>query len=243
MEGFDDASYGDRIADVYDEWYEDLGDVDALIALLESFAPSGRFLELGVGTGRLALPLAGRGVRITGVDSSASMIARLRAKDSSGCIEVIEGDMVNDLPDAEFDVVFVAYNTLFSLRSAERQGELFAAAARRLAPRGRFVVEAFVPDSRPAGGTVGVRTLTADRVVLTADLHDPAAQTIDGQFIEFTESHGVRLRPFSLRYSTPAELDAQAERAGLRLVDRWQDARRRPFSSDSATHVSVYGRP
>lgn len=246
MQGYGESSYGDGFADVYDDWYHDVSDVDSTVALLTSLvAPDqlrdGRYLELGIGTGRIALPLAETGARVTGIDASRAMIERLRAKDPSGKVSVIVGDMLRGLPDASFDVVFVAYNTLFALRSYERQHELFAEVSKRLVPGGSFVVEAFVPDvGRPAGGNVGVRTMAADRVVLMADVHDPESQTVDGQFIEFTDGAAVRLRPFSIRYSTTTELDRMATDAGLSLAERWEDTRRTPFRHDSVTHVSVY---
>lgn len=241
MQGYGESSYGDGFADVYDDWYHDVSDVGATVELLSSLAPRGRFLELGIGTGRIALPLADTGASVTGIDASQAMIERLRAKDPAGRVSVIAGDMLRGLPDATFDVVFVAYNTLFALRSFERQHDLFAEVARRLTPTGCFVIEAFVPENdRPAGGNVGVRTMAVDRVVLVADVHDPSTQTVDGQFIEFTDGSTVRLRPFSIRYSTPAELDRMASDAGLHLAERWEDARRTHFRHDSVTHVSVY---
>lgn len=259
MKGYGDATYGDHFADVYDDWYHDVTDVTATVEFLDSLAPRGQFLELGIGTGRIALPLADTGASVTGIDASRAMIDRLRTKDPTGRVSVIVGDMLRGLPDATFDVIFVAYNTLFALRSAELQRQLFAEVARRLTPTGSFVVEAFVPDAqRPAGGNVGVRTMATDRVVLVADVHDPVAQTVDGQFIEFirrgestkvgdfsgdgdfSEGGAVRLRPFSIRYSTPDELDRMATDAGLRLGSRWEDTNRTPFDDESATHVSVY---
>jgi hypothetical protein len=118
---------------------------------------------------------------------------------------------------------------------------LFANVASRLAPGGVFVVEAIVPDpQRPAGSTVGVRSMKADRVVLSVDMHDPEAQHVDGQFVEFTEAGGVRLRPWSIRYSYPHELDDMAATVGLRLSHRWVNMNQEPFTPDAETHVSVY---
>lgn len=243
MRGYDANSYGDAFADVYDDWYQNVTDVAATIEFLVALGDDGPFLELGVGTGRLAVPLAERGARVTGIDSSEAMVARLRAKAGGDRVAVEVGDMSRDLPTGPFRVVFVAYNTIFGLLSADDQSSLFRRVTEVLEPGGHFVVEAFVPDTdRPAGDNVSVRTLDADRVVLGADRHDPATQTIDGQLIEITERFGVRLRPFRIRYSTPAQLDEMARAAGLELVARHEDVTKRPFDAESPTHVSVYSR-
>ena len=119
--------------------------------------------------------------------------------------------MVDEMPDGPFEMVFVAYNTLFNLADRDRQARCFRAVADRLAPGGRFVVEAFVPDDPPRdGAAVTVRSMTADRVVLSVSIHNPAEQLAEGQFVELTETAGVRLRPWSIRYAPPAELDAMA---------------------------------
>lgn len=239
MDGFHDASYGDAFADVYDEWYSGISDVDATVRTLTALADGRPVLELGVGTGRLAVPLAAAGVPVTGVDSSAAMLDVLAAK--AGSVEAIRGDMVDGLPDGPFGVVFVAYNTFFNLTSAARQQACFHAVAARLGPGGMFVIEAAVPDpGRPAGGTVAVRSIAADRVVLSVDVHVPGEQRVDAQLIELTEAGGVRLLPASIRYAAPAELDAMAAAAGFELGERWEDFAQAPFVADSAHHVTVY---
>lgn len=245
MKNFHDSSYGDAFADVYDDWYADVSDIEATIATLRQLGGNGRYLELGVGTGRIALALMATGAQVTGIDASRAMLDRLRENsghhDEASTVDVVHGDMVDDLPAGPFDVVFIAYNTVFSLRSPQRQAQLFASVAARLAPGGTFVVEAVVPDpQRPPGGTVGVRTLSADRVVLSVDLHDPDNQQVDGQFVEFTEAGGVRLRPFSIRYCYPHELDAMATKVGLSLRSRWGDMGQTPFDETSLGHVSLY---
>lgn len=243
MHGYEDRDYGDAIADVYDSWYADITDLDASIEFLGRFVGDGRVLELGVGTGRLAVPLAAAGASVVGVDVSTAMLDRLRDKDPDGRIDTILGDMVDDLPDTTFDLVFVAYNTFFNVRDPDRQRLLFRRVADRLAPDGVFVIEAFVPDSdRPGGDSVGIRSMTADAVVLRADRHDRDAQTIDGQLVEISESGGVRLRPYRIRYATPDQLDDMARQAGLVLAERWENTLRDPFDAESPTHVSVYRR-
>ena len=145
------------------------------------------------------------------------MLDGCAAKPGAELVDVHLGDMVDDLPDGPFDLVFVAYNTLFNLATADRQAGCFAAVADRLAPGGRFVVEAFVPDDPPRdGAAVTVRSMTADRVVLSVSIHDPARAARRGAVRRAHRTAGtVRLRPWSIRYAPPAELDAMAAAAGL----------------------------
>ena len=246
MQGYGADSYGEAFADVYDDWYATVTDVEATVALTTRLAgPAGRLLELGVGTGRLAIPMAQAGLTVTGIDTSAAMLERLAAADVSGSVTVVRGDMVDDLPDGPFDVALAAYNTLFNLVDDGAQQRCFRAVADRLAPGGSFVVEAFVPDAAAdqraeSGSSVEVRSMGVDHVVLSVSRHDPGEQRAEGQFVTFTESGGVRLRPWMIRWSTPAELDAMAAAAGLALGERWADMAMTPFTDDSPHHVSVY---
>lgn len=243
VDDYEDQDYGDAIADVYDSWYGDLTDVDATTEFLSRFVSDGPVLELGIGTGRLAIPLADAGLNVVGIDVSDGMLERLRAKDPDGRVRTVLGDMVDDLPDGPFDLVFVAYNTFFNVRDADRQRRLLANVAERLTDDGVFVIEAFVPDvGRPGGDSITIRSMTTDAVVLRADRHDPLDQTIDGQLIEFTEAGGVRLRPYRIRYASPSELDDMAAGAGLVLTERWENTRRDAFDDESPSHVSVYRR-
>ena len=247
MRGYDQQSYGDGFADVYDEWYADVTDVGATVRRMTALAgPGGRVLELGVGTGRLAVPMTAAGLRVIGVDSSRPMLDRLAERDAAGTVTVIHGDMVDDLPAGPFDAALVAYNTIFNILDEGGQQRCFDAVAARLGTGAAFVVEAFVPDAdRPPTSTsdVSVRSLAADHVVLSVSVDDPAHQRAEGQFVQFTESGGVRLRPWSIRWSTPEQLDAMAARAGLVLRDRTTDMAGRPFTPDSEQHVSVYEKP
>ncbi|HET9548168.1 MAG TPA: class I SAM-dependent methyltransferase, partial [Desertimonas sp.] len=159
-------------------------------------------------------------------------------------VAAVHGDMVDDLPAGPFDVVFVAFNSLFMLTDPVRQQACFAAVATCLAPGGAFVVELFVPWDPPRGGShVEVRSMTTDRVVLVASRTDPATQQVCGQFVELADGEPVRLRPYVLRYSQPSELDQWATAAGLRLAERHADVERSPFTDDSPFHVSVYRKP
>ncbi len=246
MEGYDETTYGESFADVYDEWYQGISDVAVTVADLIDLAGAGPVLELGIGTGRLAVPLAeaAPGLRVYGVDTSPAMLARLAERDTAGLVDARLGDMIDGLPDGPFALAFVAYNTIFNLTGDGTQEACFRAVADRLAPGGRFVVEAFVPDE-PArsGDDVSVRSMSATRVVLSVTVHDPERQAASGQYVELTEGAGVRLRPWSIRYATPAQLDAMAAGAGLALEHRWARFGREPFGDDAPRHVSVYRRP
>lgn len=251
MEGYGPASYGDAIADIYDQWYGELsgtGDaVDALVELAGATANT-RALELGIGSGRLALPLASRGVDVWGIDTSQAMIDQLRSKPGGTDIRVTVGDMsvldlsaVADGAEPRFGLVFVAINTFFNLTTAEAQQQCLRRVHDVLEPGGRFVLEAFVPDVDRPTNVVEARTVAIDHVILTAARHDPVEQTVTAQFIELRES-GIRLRPLVIRYAPVAELDAMASSAGLQLVDRWSDWKGSPFTENAGVHVSLYGR-
>ena len=255
MQGYDSTSYGEAFADVYDDWYGDISDVEATVQMLAGLSrvagPELPLVELGVGTGRLALPLAALvdPTPVIGIDSSPAMLARLHAKATPGAsgapghVTTLLGDMVDGLPQGPLGVVFVAFNTFFNLGSATRQLACFEAVASRLGPGGSFVIEAYVPDDPAHSGShVEVKTITADRVVLSVARYDGITSRAEGQFIELTESGGVRLRPWSIRYAAPAELDEMAAAAGLTLRSRRETADGAPFEADSDRHVSVYGR-
>lgn len=245
MEGYDATTYGAGFAGVYDEWYRGITDVPATVATLIELAGGGAVLELAVGTGRLAVPLAAVGARVTGVDASAQMLALLTAADPGGNVVQVLGDMVDDLPGGPFALALIAYNSLFNLTDADRQAACFAAVAERLTPGGRFVVEAFVPDEPfRDGDSIDVRTMAAGHLVLSVTRNDAAAQTALGQFVDIAGPPGepatVRLRPWAIRYATPAQLDGYAAAAGFAREHRWEDFSRAPFTADSPRHVTVY---
>lgn len=242
MRGYDSTSYGDGFADVYDEWYADVTDVDATVARMVTLAGAGgRVLELGVGTGRLAIPMSSAGLQVTGIDSSDAMLQRLVGHPNAAAVTAVQGDMVDELPDGPFDSCLVAYNTIFNLLDADTQQRCFAEVAARLAPGGSFVVEAIVPDAEaPTGGNVSVRSMSVDRVVLSVSDHQPADQRTSGQFVEFTEAGGVRLRPWSIRWASPQELDDMAAAAGFVVEQRHGDMAGTEFNDDAVHHVTVY---
>ncbi|MGE5210955.1 MAG: class I SAM-dependent methyltransferase [Acidobacteriota bacterium] len=248
MRGYDHRSYGDGFADVYDEWYADVTDVDATVErMVELAGAGGRVLELGVGTGRLAVPMARAGLSVVGIDSSEAMLAKLSERDPGRLVAAVQGDITSDLPVGPFDVVLVAYNTIFNLLGEHDQPRLFQHVAERLAPGGAFVVEAFVPASEGVHGSassseVTVRSMAVDHVVLSVSVNNPDRQLAEGQFVQFSQDGGVRLRPWSIRWATPEQLDAMAIAAGLRLDARYGEMAGTAFTDDSAQHVSIYRR-
>lgn len=247
MERYDARTYGDRHADVYDEWYGDRWPTDdavqRLLQLADAVGP-GPVLELAVGTGRLALPLAAAGRHVVGVDASKAMLERLAANDPSGSVQAVRADLaaLPLAPRGRFALAFVAVNSLFNVFTEEGQARCVHATAGALRPGGLLVVEAFVPDERPEPtGVVEPRSIEADRVTLFVSRQDPDAQTVTGQIVEITAA-GNLLRPVHLRYLTPDQLDALAGTAGLERVERWQDWGGTPFTDGSSSHVSVYRR-
>jgi SAM-dependent methyltransferase len=242
--GFDDpAFYGDRWAAVYDDHHARM-DPGAAVDFLSALAGDGKVLELAIGTGRVALPLAARGVTVAGVDASAAMVEQLRAKPGGESIPVTIGDMAEVPVNGRFRLVYLVFNTLFGLLSQARQAECFGNVARVLDPGGMFVIECFVPDPTrfDRDQRVQARPVTEDSAILELSRHDAAEQRVTTQIVTLDE-RGVNLRPVALRYSWPGELDLMAERAGLRLRERHGNWDRRPFTNSSANHVSVYQRP
>ncbi len=241
MADYGPATYGDRIAEVYDEWYPDL-DRDAAVELLAELAGSGPVLELGVGTGRLALPLQERGLEVHGVDASTAMVAKLRAKSGGERITVTVGDLADVDVDGEYPLVFIAFNTLFALLRQEDQVRCFANVARVLSSGGAFLVHAFVPDLGrfDRGQRISVNYLADREVRLEVSRHDATHQRVDSYHIVLAEA-GTRFYPVKVRYAWPAELDLMARLAGLRLHERFAGWNREPFGPDSGVHISVYG--
>jgi SAM-dependent methyltransferase len=244
MAGFDDpAFYGDRWASVYDDHHGGL-DPTAAVDFLAGLASGGRVLELAIGTGRVALPLARRGVSVEGVDASEAMVGRLRAKPGGRSISVTIGDMAEVGVSGPFRLVYLVFNTLFGLLSQARQAECFRNVARVLDPGGMFVIECFVPDLARFDRGQRVQTLAVaeDSAIFELSRHDAVQQRVTTQIVTL-DGDGIHLRPVAIRYSWPSELDLMAGQAGLRLADRYGGWDRRPFDSTSGAHVSVYSAP
>lgn len=240
-EPIDPAIYGDQWAEIYDDIHPAANPSD--IAVLADLARGGRALELGIGTGRFALPLAAKGVAVEGIDLSESMVAKLRAKPGGADIPVTMGDFADVGRPGPFDLIFVVFNTFYVLLEQADQVRCFSNVAKRLKPDGAFVIEAFVPN--PArfqrNRSLSVGEVGLDHVRLDAASHDPVAQRITSQII-FLSDGSIDMRPTRIRYAWPSELDLMAQLAGLRLHARWSDWHRSPFNASSTSHVSVYVR-
>ena len=242
MSDYSEETYGERVAGVYDLWFPSW-DPDAINFLAE-LALDGKALELGIGTGRFALPLAEKNVEVHGVDAAESMIARLRSKPNADQIVVTKGNLADVPVDGEFQLIYVVFNTIFVLTSQEEQVRCFRNVAAHLTKTGCFVIEAFVPDMARFGrGRVNwPTTVTTNRVELDVGEHDSVSQRVISQKVVITDG-SVRLFPIQIRYAWPSELDLMAQLAGLRLRERFGGWRREPFTSESQKHVSVYEWP
>lgn len=245
MAGYDERTYGEAFADVYDDWYSDLDDADfADAAVAACPGQRARVLDLGTGTGRVLIRhLASRpGDTVTGVDSSSAMLAIARSRPELAGAALVELDFSRTLPDGPFDVVLAGYNTLFNLPDDETLASCLSLVASVLDAQGRFVVDCISPPLDAGGDHVGIRTLGAHEVVLSVSRHDPSTGRIAGQFVQFTNEGGVRLRPWSVRYVSPDRLDEIASSCGLALVTRRGDGPTGTWEPGSSRHVSTYRR-
>jgi SAM-dependent methyltransferase len=244
MKGWKPSTYGDRAAESYDARFPKWGDEEGAVEFLAKLAGDGRALELGSGTGRIALQLAARGVRVSGVEASRRMVARMRAKKGGRRIPVAIGDM-KDVPAAgPFALVYVVFNTFYGLTTQEDQVACFANVAARLSPGGAFVLEGFVPDVArfDRGQRTSALSVEADGVEFDVAIHDRAAQTIATNHVRIRGGRATT-SPIFARYAWPSELDLMARLAGLRLRSRHAGWRGERFGSWSANHVSVWEKP
>lgn len=238
---YSDDTYGNEVASVYDDWYSEV-DRHAIDRLAE-LSGDGRALELGIGTGRIALPLASRGVNVSGIDVSQSMLDQLKEKTGAEKIALHFGSFLDLNVPGQFDLIYIVFNTIYMLTSQADQVRCFQSVASRLSESGVFLVEAFVPDLTrfQAGQANWVQKITEDVVQLDVGLHDAVQQTVTSQKVILSNS-GTRLYPLKIRYAWPSELDLMAQVAGLRLRERWNDWQRTPFDSGSGKHISIYER-
>ena len=243
MGDYDASTYGDGIADVYDAWYPG-GDPAPIVDRLRALSGGGTVLELGIGTGRIAIPLAEAGVSVHGIDGSAAMVEKLRAKPGGDSIPVTIGDFTDFDLDDRFSLVFVVFNTFFGILEQGEQVRGFQTVARHLVPGGRFLLECFVPDLGrfDRGQRLSVAAIEDDGIRLEASMYDPVAQRVTAQVVCLTES-GSRFYPLRVRYCWPSELDLMARLAGLELEQRWGGWSEEPFTGESTVHVSVYRKP
>ena len=241
----DDSYFDEPVAARYDESSAEMFDpavVDPVVDFLVDLAGSGRALELGIGTGRIALPLAQRGVPVHGIELSKAMLARLRAKPGGEDIGVTIGDFATTTVDGTFCVAYLVFNTISNLTTQAAQVACFRNVAAHLEPGGCFVIEVGVPKLRrlPPGETM--RVFHASQTHWGIDEYDVANQGLTSHHFELVDGRFERLSmPF--RYTWPAELDLMAELAEMRLRERWSGWKREPFTSDSRKHVSVWEKP
>jgi SAM-dependent methyltransferase len=237
-----DGYFDERVAARYDESSAEMFDREAVgpvVDLLVELAGSGRALELGIGTGRIALPLAQRGVPVHGIDLSEAMVARLRAKPGGGDIRVTIGDFVTTTMGGTFSLAYLVFNTIFNLTTQEAQVACFRNAAAHLAPGGCFVIEAGVPDLQRLVPGENIRAFRVSESRWGFDEYDVATQRLTSHHLEVVDGRLERVSvPF--RYAWPAELDLMARLAGMRLRERWSGWKREPFTSDSRQHVSIW---
>ena len=243
MKDFDPAtSFGEHVAATYDDVPR--GDEDEAVNFLERVAATGPVLELAIGTGRIALPLAARGIHVGGIDISPHMVARLRAKPGGDRIQVTMGDFAEVPVQGTYRLIYVVFNTIFNLLTQDDQVRCFENVATHLTVDGSFVVEAMVPGylyRLQNDQYVDAETIDVDTVRLDVGRHDPVRQLLDESHVSLSRT-GVQLNPIVTRYAWPSELDLMARIAGLRLKQRWGGWSGEAFTASSKLHVSVYGR-
>ena len=241
----EDGYFDESVASRYDESSAEMFDpavVDPVVDLLVELAGSGRALELGIGTGRIALPLAQRGVPVHGIELSKAMAARLRAKPGAEDIGVTIGDFATTTVDGTFTVAYLVFNTIMNLTTQAKQVACFRNVAAHLEPGGCFVIEVGVPELQrlPPGETV--RPFHVSEARWGFDEYDVANQGLTSHHFEIVDGTAEHSSiPF--RYAWPAELDLMAQLAGMRLRERWSGWQREPFTSESRQHVSVWEKP
>jgi SAM-dependent methyltransferase len=233
------------VAARYDEtsaWMFDPAVVEPAVDVLASLAGDGGALELGIGTGRIALPLAARGVRVRGIDLSEAMVARLRAKPGGEAIDVAIGDFATTTVEETFSLAYVVFNTIMNLTTQDAQVACFRNAARHLAPGGRFVIEVGVPQLQRLPPGERFRPFHVGSEHVGFDEYELAEQGLVSHHYRIGADRAEAVAmPF--RYVWPAELDLMAQLAGMRLEARWGDWDRQPFTSESAKHLSVWEKP
>ena len=241
MPEYSEETYGEHIAGVYDEWYNEFD--PASIKVLTELARGGQALELGIGTGRIAIPLVNSGVIVHGIDASVSMVAKLHSKPGGESIPVTMGNFADVPVEGQFSLIYVVFNTFYCLLTQEEQIRCFQNVAKHLASDGVFVLEVFVPDMVrfTAGQTMRVTKIGGGEVQLDVSHLELTKQVVDNQHVVLTEQ-GTRFYPVKIRYVWPAEMDLMARLCQLRLRERWSDWGKSQFTDGSRMHISVYER-
>ena len=234
--------FDEPIATTYEAKWPELFDpaiVDPVVSFLAELAGGGAALELGIGTGRIAIPLSQQGVRVHGIDLSPDMVAQLRTKPNTDDIGVTIGDFATTRVGGRFTLAYLVRNTIMNLTTQDAQVACFQNVAAHLEPGGCFVIEVVVPGLQrlPPGETVQAFTVTPSH--LGFDEYDVASQGLVSHHYWVVDGQ-LETRSVPFRYVWPSELDLMARLAGMRLRERWSDWTRAPFTSDSRTHVSVW---
>ena len=239
MPEYSEETYGEHIAGVYDDWYNEFD--PASIKVLTELARGGRALELGIGTGRIAIPLVNSGVIVHGIDASVSMVAKLHSKPGGESIPVTMGNFADVPVDGQYSLIYIVFNTFLCLLTQDEQIRCLQNVARHLSTDGVFVIEAFVPDLTRfvAGQALRLSRIGESEVMLDASQVDLETQVINSQHVVLTEQ-GTRFYPVKIRYVWPAEMDLMARLCQLRLKERWNDWGKSQFTDGSQMHISVY---
>ena len=239
MNNYSGSTYGEHIAEVYDLWYTEFD--QSTISTLVELSKGGRALELGIGTGRIALPLHHAGIEVHGIDASEAMLAKLKDKPGGQNIQVKIGNFADVDVEGHFDLVFVVFNTFFALLTQEEQIRCFENVASRLSSNGVFVIEVFVPDMARFIDHQTVRIIESDDTGFRLEVTrvDMLKQQTNSKHVYVSEE-GIRMFPVKIRYAWPSELDLMARLAGLSLQHRWGTWRKDSLSIESGKHISVY---
>ncbi|MEA1904193.1 MAG: class I SAM-dependent methyltransferase [Actinomycetota bacterium] len=246
MSQYDEKTYGERWAEYYDDIYSDVD--TATVEFLTALAGRPpRMLELAIGTGRVALPVAQEGVKVSGIDISEDMVAKLKAKDGGEGIDVVVGDFADVGVEGTYPLVFLGFNTLFVLLTQERQIDCFRNVADHLEPGGRFVLDTFFPDVKrwdDHNSRMEVSSISSNEEhAYEMSIHHPIEQRSDTHVVRRLATGETVVLPVSVRYAWPSEMDLMARLADLELENRWGWYDRRPFTESSGQHVSVYRKP
>jgi SAM-dependent methyltransferase len=241
-----DGYFGESVAAAYDDPSSEMFApevVEETVGVLAELAGDGRALELGIGTGRVALPLAARGVPVHGIDLSRAMVARMRAKPGGDGVGATIGDFATTRVEGTFSLAYLVFNTIMNLTTQDAQVACFQNAADHLEPGGCFAVEVHVPELRrlPPGQRYVPFEVSPTR--WACDAYDCATQEMSSHYVTPAEDGGSTFRSIPFRYVWPAELDLMARLAGLRLRHRWEGWNRAPFTHESERHVSVWEKP
>jgi SAM-dependent methyltransferase len=238
-----EMSFGDSVAEGYDKGAI-RGDEEATVAFLEQLAQGGRVLELAIGTGRIAIPLAARGIHVDGIDFSPSMIAKLRTTPGGNKLTITVGNFADVAVPEPYDLIYVIFNTFFNLLTQDEQVRCFENVAAHLTEKGIFVIEGGVPTEfcrLKRNQYVDLEDIEVDKVRLDMARYNPITQVLEESHITLS-SKGVQLSPIVTRYAWPSELDLMARIAGLHLQERWANWNREPMTASSKNCISVYRR-